>query len=160
MPLVVITRTPDEQQGYISFREHGLPVPASLGAGLYLELSQLLKATPVPDGFVLRTIKYRYAIHRDDTLQSDPIFRFEYESHMTQPEFAYCRNHLHLHRDFDEAVSGIRPSELHIPTGWVTIESVLRFLIAELGVKPLSSNWPNVLSESEEQFKKWTARDV
>ena len=159
-PLVFIILDQNKSEALISFRDSGEVASASVGQDLHLEFSQLLKAVPDGGEYALRTIKYRYAIFRDDTLQSDPIFRFEYESPSMQPDFPYCRNHLHLHPDFDDGIVGISPSELHIPTGWVTIESVIRFLIAELAVAPLSASWREVLQESEEQFKRWTARDV
>jgi hypothetical protein len=49
--------------------------------------------------------------------------------------------------------------ELHIPSGWITAEEVIRFLIHELRVKPKSRNWDELLRESEEQFGRWTGRD-
>jgi len=50
--------------------------------------------------------------------------------------------------------------KLHLSTGWVTIEEVIRFLIAEMGVKPKTADWDAELIKSEELFKQWTARDV
>jgi hypothetical protein len=50
--------------------------------------------------------------------------------------------------------------KLHLPTGWVTIEEVIRFLIAEVGVKPKANNWDEELIKSEELFRKWTARNI
>jgi hypothetical protein len=47
---------------------------------------------------------------------------------------------------------------LHVPTGWVTIEEVIRFLIQELHVTPLSQNWDAILRESEQSFRERTAR--
>jgi len=48
--------------------------------------------------------------------------------------------------------------KLHLATGRVTVEEVIRFLIAEVGVKPKAANWDEELIKSEELFKKWTAR--
>lgn len=41
----------------------------------------------------------------------------------------------------------------HPPTGWVTLEEVLRFCIVDLGVIPLSDRWSQILRESDERFK-------
>jgi hypothetical protein len=42
----------------------------------------------------------------------------------------------------------------------VAIEDVIRFLIADLGVPPLTETWEEDLKKSEEQFRVWTAREV
>jgi hypothetical protein len=44
-------------------------------------------------------------------------------------------------------------NDLHLPTGYVAFEEVLRFCIVDLGVHPLSDGWDGVLRESYEQFK-------
>jgi hypothetical protein len=40
----------------------------------------------------------------------------------------------------------------HAPSGWVTIEELLRFLIVDLGVVPVTRNWPQVIADSEKRF--------
>jgi hypothetical protein len=40
----------------------------------------------------------------------------------------------------------------HAPSGWVTIEEILRFLIHDLGVTPVDDGWPVALEESEQEF--------
>jgi len=39
-------------------------------------------------------------------------------------------------------------NDLHLPTGWVRLEEVLRFCIVDLGVRPLSPRWHEALVES------------
>jgi hypothetical protein len=51
-------------------------------------------------------------------------------------------------------------AKLHIASGWVTIEEKIRFLIHELGVKPFSEDWDEILHQSEEKFREWTARSA
>ena len=51
-------------------------------------------------------------------------------------------------------------SQLHLPSGWITIEEVIRFLIHELQLRPKSDNWDRLLLESEQKFREWTARAV
>jgi hypothetical protein len=50
--------------------------------------------------------------------------------------------------------------KLHLPTGWVTIEEVIRFLIAEMGVPPKIDDWDDKLVESDRFFREWTRRIV
>ena len=126
-PLVLVITKRDESEAFISFREDGNLVNAPLGRGWYLEFSQTLKAVPQTKGFDLETIKYRYAIYRDDTLQSDQSFVSNTNRKRVNLNFRTPRHHLHLHSDFDDRIDGIAPSRLHIPTGWVTIENIIRF---------------------------------
>ena len=55
----------------------------------------------------------------------------------------------HLH------VAGGRFGECHLPTGRVSLEEVLRLLLAELDVRPLRDDWPAVLDEVEAAFREW-----
>jgi hypothetical protein len=62
------------------------------------------------------------------------------------------REYPHLHVD---GVSGpvaiVRKN--HVPTGRVSLESVVRFLITELDVRPLRDDWERVLDEGERTFQ-------
>jgi hypothetical protein len=88
------------------------------------------------------------------------VVRFEYVSRDADPGFSYSRNHVPFHEDFNGVIHNFSPSKLHIPTGWVTVESVVRFLLTDLKVKPLRPNWEEILADSEEQFREWTGRSV
>jgi len=55
--------------------------------------------------------------------------------------------HLHLR--------GGRFGECHLPTGRVSLEAVLRLLLAELDVRPLRDDWLAVLDEAEAVFREW-----
>ncbi|MDQ3693418.1 MAG: hypothetical protein M3464_07305 [Chloroflexota bacterium] len=41
----------------------------------------------------------------------------------------------------------------HLPTGRVSIQSVVRFAIEELGVPPLRRNWRDILDRGQQQFE-------
>jgi hypothetical protein len=43
-------------------------------------------------------------------------------------------------------------NRVHIPTGWVLLEEVLRFLVIELGARPAQVEWDSVLQKSESAF--------
>jgi hypothetical protein len=62
-----------------------------------------------------------------------------------QPEFP------HLHIDGSPGPVAVVKKN-HIPTGRVSLESVVRFLIAELDVRPLRDDWDSVLDEGERTF--------
>jgi hypothetical protein len=58
--------------------------------------------------------------------------------------------HLHAH--------GVRDTltlhKLHLPTGRVSIEAIVRFLIEDLGVIPRRPDWGRVLEQHEQAFRR------
>ncbi len=57
-------------------------------------------------------------------------------------------HYAHFHTPFDTP-----NNSLHYPTGRVTIESVVRFAIEELGARPQTNSWERTLAVSEELHK-------
>jgi hypothetical protein len=55
----------------------------------------------------------------------------------------------HLH------VSGGRLDGLHLPSSRVSIEALLRVLVAELEVRPLRADWPAILDAAEQAFAEY-----
>jgi hypothetical protein len=69
--------------------------------------------------------------------------------------------HLHAGPALVRADSPVAPKtahKLHIPTGRVALESVLRFMIEELGVKPARNDWDAVLARTQTAFETWRTR--
>ena len=60
----------------------------------------------------------------------------------------------HLHAYGQHA--SVELHKLHLPTGPVSIASVVRFLIADLDVVPRRANWAQIL-ERHEQALQWTS---
>jgi hypothetical protein len=44
--------------------------------------------------------------------------------------------------------------KLHLPTGRVSLEAVIRFLVMDLDVAPRRADWRTVLDRREEQFRQ------
>jgi hypothetical protein len=124
----------------------------------FLSLFQRFNAVPGTEGFLLRTIEYAYRIQKAPN--DEALVRFEYVARDAEPEFDYCRKNVQFHADFHGVFRNFSPSKLHIPTGWVTIERVIRFLFTDFKVKPLRTNWEKILADSERQFREWTGRTV
>lgn len=115
----------------------------------------------------------RFEIVRDDDIEDGPYrvhtreywYRFELDDdvellafHWT-PEAQDDRQrrypHLHIGSSVLKPDTPILPGELHkrhIPTGRVSVESVIRFAIEELGVHPLIQDWRDVLDQGQAQF--------
>jgi hypothetical protein len=106
------------------------------------------------NGFRLTTKRYWYHLYKGDAI--DAFMRWEYVDRKLEPEARYPRHHLHIHDvvlPIDGSSAGIDLKKTHLPTGWVTIEEVLRFLISELGVtSPCGGRWDQELRDGERRF--------
>jgi hypothetical protein len=59
----------------------------------------------------------------------------------------------HLHVGSSQLTrSAVVSHKTHVPTGRVSLESVIELLISEFGVVPLRSDWQARLDESEQKF--------
>lgn len=94
------------------------------------------------------TAAYFYALHEEKQRE---ILAFHWH-----PETEGQKEpHLHLY-DASNIVSML--SKVHLPTGRITLEQFLRFLIVELNVKPLRNDWERVLDGTERkhlQYRTW-----
>ena len=93
--------------------------------------------------YKVRTEGYAY---RAGLSQETGRFLFAWHWHPdTRPD-----PHLHIgveHPDIEDL------PRLHVPTGRVSFEEVIRFLISELDVVPLRDDWGETLAETEERFR-------
>lgn len=162
-PLIVITSKEHRNRAYVSFRQGGSPTAARLrSGGWYLYLGQNLEVVQEQDKrWRLRTLAYSYRIQRGPG-ENDPwVFRFEYISRELQ-SFPHPRHHLHLPATLHVpgTIREIDLAKVHVPTGWVTVEELVRFLIHGLKVKSRKTNWDKLCRESEEKFREWTGRSI
>jgi len=157
----VVSGGKQDQASLVFFSPQGIPVAVPLRpSSWFLYLGQELKAVPEGKAYTLRTLKYEYRVQRTPSLQDEAEVRFEFVSHHLDSSARWCRHHVQFHRDYQDVRDGFSPNKLHIPTGWVTIENVIRFLITDLDVPPLIETWEEELRKSEEQFRIWTGREV
>lgn len=138
----------------VGFRERGRPTTAALTTTLgpmHLSLSQVCTSSRTETGrHRLHTIKYRYALTGGG--ERRPFVRWEY---VKRPGAGHwCRHHVQgpMHLTVGDA-PGLLLDDLHLPTGFVTIEEVRRFCIDDLGVEPISRDWHEILDMSYERFK-------
>jgi hypothetical protein len=66
------------------------------------------------------------------------------------------RHHVHIAAITDTPAGPLDFGKVHLTTGWVIIEEVIRFLTTEVGVRPKAENWDELLIESEKLFREWT----
>ena len=145
------------------FRQGGSPTAAKLhSGGWYMFLGQTLGTVKKPGKTPqLRTLAYSYRIQRGPG-QDDPyLFRYEYVSRELD-KFLHPRHHCHISSQL--RIPGKKKlldlDKVHFPTGWVTIEELIRFLIHSLKVRSRRAGWDVMLKNSEEEFRKWTERSI
>jgi hypothetical protein len=135
---------------FLSFRDGGQPSRAELHTRfgpMDLFVGQLYDAVAVDRStYQLRPIEYQYTL--TPVGSSEPLLRWEFVS--TQPTHArWCQHHLQgpIPLRLGDAAS-VQLNDLHLPTGWVLLEEVVRFCIVDLGVQPLSADWDSRLRAS------------
>jgi len=138
----------------LRFRRSGVldpaEVPLQTQFGIaHLSLAQTCLTEREGDDHRLRTIRYRYTLRPEG--DSEPRLRWEYVREFSEGN--PCRHHMQGPIAVPFGRHELNLNDLHLPTGYTTIEDVVRFCIADLGVHPLSPEWHEVLEESYYLFK-------
>jgi hypothetical protein len=134
----------------IQFREAGRAVPTRLNSRygpVDLEVTLRCTAEEVGSRRVrLRATWYRYTLLPEG--HREPTFRWEYVSEPEGDDAFWARHHLQGPAPIDVGSRYVSLNDLHVPTGPVPIEEIIRFCINDLGVSPLSNDWHAILAES------------
>lgn len=134
-----------------------VPVQSPLGS-FYLSVSQTLEAEKKRKRqYVLHTRQYWYQLHGPDPA-GEPLIRWEYDKLRHDPDTAQPpRNHIQMDGKLSQGdMEPLNLKRLHVPTGFVLLEEVIRFLITDFQVQPLCrESWPNVLRKGEARFRDW-----
>lgn len=150
-PIAFVEIEGAEFEGYIAHAPDRVPAPLPLEDGSCLFLFQRL--TLAREQRYLTTAEYRYVFQASDQDESQ-ILRFEYEREPEDENYPYPLAHLHVNAS-PEPYEGEKDfSELHIPTGRVTVEQLARHLVVEHGIGPISEHWETTLEEAEDSFRE------
>ncbi len=136
------------------FRPSDLPYDADLNGGLAVPLSaearlgliailryRIVKVASPRDPWTIRIVTYHYSLV--DSSERDII---SYEWH---PEGTSWVTWPHIHIGSAMLRDGARlSSRMHLPTGHVAIEEVIRLAIVEFGVRPRRPDWSAVLART------------
>jgi hypothetical protein len=129
----------------------GTAVPLATRFGrLYLTLLQILEVEREVTRYRLKTKEYSYRLLDQSDPRADAILRWEYQSDVAGHGF--CRHHVQVRTGVGLVGEVLDLNRCHMPSGWVTIEELIRFLIHDLEVQPLTKEWPAILAESERKF--------
>lgn len=126
--------------------------------GLYI--GQVCVLRPADEtGPNLQTVIYRYALHNGTDPDSGQIIRWEYDRRpkpkrgATEPP-TWCRRHFQGPVALPMGDRQIPPDDMHLPTGYVPLEDVIRYCIVDLDVKLLDQNWDQILTDSYREFRR------
>jgi hypothetical protein len=148
-------RDDNDDFAIVGFRR-GAPasVPLETRFGrLHFYLSQAVDAAWEQEkhAFRLRTLRYWYRLQTDPDPRSQALVRWEYDRRVEKTR--HSRHHVQLPASLPAPDGELDLNKLHLPTGWVTIEAVIRFLIVDLGVHPPCGNdWADRVHASEQRF--------
>ncbi len=158
-PLKLVIRATDETRAALFPPGGVMPVRYS---SLFLYIGQNLVVKQAERGQRhLRTVRYRYIIQEGPQPGDRQLLRFDYvppEQQKTPTQ--HPRHHVHISTELSVGKRQFNLARVHLPTGWVTIEELIRFIITELGVKAKPDDWDDILKNSEEKFREWTQREI
>lgn len=118
-----------------------------IGSSLTLFVEQQIRVVDDEEadgGKKCQTLSYRYRLQ---DVSGSPLIRWEYDREVPREDYRYPLAHVHVHAQL--AAGDQRDLEqLHIATGRVPLELVIRHLITDWGVRTKDDQWPEILNES------------
>lgn len=94
----------------------------------------------------VRSAAYIYAV---DDREGNELLSYHWHP-LTTPDVPFA--HLHFRRPAEPYQQLLHA---HFPTGRVSMERLIRFLIHELQVEPRRDDWPKVIERTNAQFEEW-----
>ena len=139
----------------LSFRDHTGPITVPLDTTfgrLYFYFAHALRAPREGTKFVLHTHGYWYRLHARPGPNEKALIRWEYVADENPFTNRPARHHVQIASGVSFQNGRIDLNKVHVPTGRVPFEEVLRFLFTDLGVPPRRRDWATLLAISEEKF--------
>jgi hypothetical protein len=118
------------------------------GADLYLSASmnyKIVEAAGDRGPYKVKTTAYQYILEDEDEKEI-LAYQWHPESRVQFP---------HIHVGSSSKIAGKTFNKIHLPTGRIALEQVLRITVDELGVKPLKGEWNSILVQTQKLFEKW-----
>lgn len=133
---------PNEAVYLGSSQTTGIPFKANSAPGYKLELQFWLKVVDHGEGFRMSTNRY---IHEIKGPNSDArVAAWHWHPDVKNSSVTYPHFHLPKNAAF---------SNKHFPSGRITVEEIVRFIITEMEAVPVNNNWAERLDDSEALHK-------
>lgn len=132
----------------------GAPTPLDCDPAVHLVVGQQFRINRddrfEAGPFRVSTVEYCY---RFETPSEEELFTFPWTPEKQGAEVT--RPHLHIgNRLMSDTAPQALPNvyRLHVPTGSVSIEAVVRFALEDLGCSPSRNDWRSILDDGEKRF--------
>jgi hypothetical protein len=99
----------------------------------------------------LRSVRYNYTI--SVWANTEPFVRWEYVKYPQPPTATFARHHIQGPMNLSIGQRAVKLNKLHLPSGWVTVEDVIRFCINDLRVRARTASWHRRLEDSYTMFR-------
>lgn len=121
--------------------------PVQLGGASRLSLSarigfRLVESSSGREPWDAEIVAYRYTLQDHEGKEIVP-YHWHPEGRVTT---------LHFHLGAGAAEGRLRPdlATAHLPSGYISLQAVLRLVIVELGVRPIRPDWDAVLRQTQQ----------
>lgn len=118
------------------------------GGDLYLSVLMnytIVEASGARGPYKVKSTAYFYSLEEDGGKE---IITYQWHPNVG------CR-FPHLHLGSSSKLGAKTLNKLHLPTGRIALEQVLRLAVDELGVEPLKEDWSEILSNAQGLFEQW-----
>jgi hypothetical protein len=150
-PVRAVITNDDPFEGYVALLgDDHLPslLPLSNGCHLYMDHRFCLARRER----YLATAAYTYT-YQLDTDNETWVVRWEYNRE-PEPGYPYPHTHVHVNAQPSHYLGDKPFPDIHIPTARVTLEEIVRHLIVEHAVKPISESWEETLVATQAEFQR------
>jgi hypothetical protein len=142
------SRTPSDASIWTAVTVPDLALRLRTGNGDLLYLRSTIQFSHVDrEGFAgerkVSTLHYAHTVTTDEALQLE---RFSWQWHPS----GWPYPHVHVYPDGDKGFG-----RLHVPTGRVFLEAIIIFLIHDLGVKPASADWEEIVRSNLSRVSRY-----
>jgi hypothetical protein len=115
------------------------------------QLFSIVEDTRYDGEWKARTLAYIYSIQvsePENGTREQEVIAWHWHP-LTTPD----RPAPHMHVRSELPVLGVTLAKLHIPSGRVSFEEVIRFLIEDFQVEAARDGWRTIIGDSEQRFK-------
>lgn len=140
----------------LSLPNGGRPIRVPLEAGGHLLLSAsqrfvLVDDRRYPGEYKTSTREYIYKVSEGSQAASQqPVFEWHWH-----PSRGPAYPHVHAHPPVAAEIWGEDMGRRHLPSGRVSLEEVIEFLLVDLHAVPVADDWRERLDEALRAFRSW-----
>lgn len=138
------------------------PVPLRSSPAIFLSAGQRFRIVEdeiIDDGpYRVHTVEYWYLFALDDDRE---MLTFHWTPEVQPKSGQKTYPHIHVGEALLAPDTPIFPTTFHkkhVPSGRVSVESIVRFAIEELGVSPLKPDWSEILDRGQARFDQYRRR--